>query len=94
MPPDQAYDNFEGLEDIQRVLARRVVDSGAVSDSVLEKYDVFFNSTVALPCFNVADTDSNLAIPICFGVIDSLFIGVSAVYTLVLISILLFHKTQ
>ena len=92
MPPDQAYDNFEGLEDIQRVLARRVVDSGAVSDSVLEKYDVFFNSTVALPCFNIAD--SNLAITICFGVADSLFIGVSAVYTLVLISILLFHKTQ
>ena len=39
---DQAYDSFEGLKDIQRVLARRLVDSGALNESILEKYDFIF----------------------------------------------------
>ena len=39
MPADQAYDNFEGLKDIQRVLARELVASGALNESILEKYD-------------------------------------------------------
>ena len=40
MPPDQAYDIFEGLEDIQRVLARELYNS--VNQSFLATYEFMF----------------------------------------------------
>ena len=46
---DQAYDSFEGLKDIQRVLARRLVDSGALNESILEKYDFIFRFNSLAP---------------------------------------------